>query len=127
MKLRIVVISLILIMGSVLPCAAGQMIPGIIYSLKDGGIINCSIEYSNGQGKMEAQNPQTGEKFTGIYTGVFMNELMAKCKGILIGDKGTIISLTMEINIGNAWNLPFGYGDGEDNNNIKYQYHTLRK
>jgi hypothetical protein len=113
--------------GSLLPCFAGQMIPGKIYSLKDGSVIDCSIEYSTGQGKMEAINPKTGEKFTGIYTGVFMNDLWAKCKGILIGDKGTIISLSMDINIGNTWNLPFGYGDGEDNNNVKYQYHTLRK
>jgi hypothetical protein len=126
MKHRIIILSVILLIGISLPGIAGKMIPGKLYSLKDGAVISCSIEYSEGQGKMEALNAQTGEVFTGMYTGVFVNDKYAKCKGILIGDKGTVIALEMEVNIGNTWDLPFGFGDATDNNNQKYQYHTLK-
>lgn len=119
--------SLLLIFCTSAICYAGKMIPGNLYLLKDGTLLSCSIEYSAGQGRMEASNPKTGEHFTGMYTGVFTGEKYADCKGVLIGDKGTVIFLNMQVNIGNAFNMPYGYGDGIDNNDNKYQYQTIKE
>jgi hypothetical protein len=121
MKRKTFLFTLVLLIGVSMTGYAGRMISGKLYSLKDGSVISCSIEYSQGQGRMEALNAKTGEKFEGTYTGVYETDRAAKCKGILIGDQGTIISLTMEINVGSS---PFGFGDGEDNNGLKYQYQT---
>ncbi|MFO7369599.1 MAG: hypothetical protein R6X09_04940 [Bacteroidales bacterium] len=123
MKFHFLLLAMVLIFGTSAIALGGRMIPGNLYLLQDGTKLSCAIEYSTGQGKMEASNPKTGEKFTGMYTGVFITDDYAECKGVLIGDKGTVIFLNMKINVGGS---PFGFGDGIDNNNNKYQYHTLR-
>ena len=123
MKINYLFVAAVLIICSSAMASGGKMIPGYLYLLKDGTQLSCAIEYSTGQGKKEASNPKTGEIFTGLYTGVFITDNYAECKGVMTGDKGTVIFLTMKINVGSS---PFGFGDGIDNNDNKYQYHTLR-
>jgi len=127
MKFHVIIASLVLLFCTSAASFAGRMIPGNLYLLKDGTVLSCAIEYSSGQGKMEASNPKTGEHFTGMYTGVFTGDKYADCKGVLIGDQGTVIFLNMQVNIGSAFNQPFGYGDGIDNKDNKYQYQTLKQ
>jgi hypothetical protein len=103
------------------------MIPGKLYSLIDGSVITCNLEVSTGQGKIEATNPKTGEVFKGNYTVIFVSDIMGRGRGMMKGDKGTVIFLTIEFSKGTVWNLPVGYGDGEDNNGLKYQYQTNPK
>lgn len=123
MKINYLFAAAVLIICTSAMAYGGRMIPGYLYMLQDGTQLSCAIEYSTGQGKMEASNPKTGEKFTGMYTGVFITDNYAECKGVLMGDKGTVIFINMKINVGSS---PFGFGDGIDNNDNKYQYHTLR-
>jgi len=91
---------------------------------------------------MTAFNPVSQENFTGQYTGIYTDGGTtqttvtnnwgfktgtattqtsadhAKIKGILKGDKGTIITIEMDIQTGVN---PKGFGEGTDNNGIKYQ------
>lgn len=117
---------MLLLTGS-LSCFAGTMIPGRLYLLKDGSEITCNLEFSTGQGKIEASNPKTGEVFKGHYTVIFVSDIMGRGRGVMFGDKGTIIFLNIEFSKGTIWNLPVGYGDGEDNNGLKYQYQSNPK
>ena len=127
MKKLTFLLTLFLIICSAFTSYAGEMIPGTLFSLKDGSSFTCSVEYSSGQGRIEATNPQTGEKFTGKYTVILVNDMMGRGKGYIIGDKGTVIFLNMEFSKGSAWVYPVVYGDGEDNNGVKYQYQTNPK
>lgn len=123
------------------------MIPGRIYCLKDGTELQFAIERTNGQGSMTATNLTTGERFTGTYsamvteggavehstlannwgttTGTVSKTTMATKavgRGILRGDKGTIISLTLEIKPSyNPAINPSGFGEGTDNHGLVYQ------
>ncbi|MBN1183662.1 MAG: hypothetical protein JXB49_15330 [Bacteroidales bacterium] len=126
MKSKLLILSLMLLLFNSLHCFA-TMIPGKLYSLTDGSVITCNLEVSTGQGKIEATNPKTGEVFKGNYTVIFVSDLMGRGRGMMKGDKGTVIFLTIEFSKGTVWNLPVGYGDGEDNNGLKYQYQTNPK
>jgi hypothetical protein len=116
-----------------------RMIPGKMFSLKDGTELAFSAQYSTGSGILTANNPSTGENFTGQYTGIYTGGGVsttkggglfsssvttttaptgAKIAGILKGDKGTIINITMEIQPGLN---PTGFGEGVDNNGVHYQ------
>lgn len=123
------------------------MIPGRIFSLQDGTALEFAIERSSGQGTMTAFNPVTGERFNGVYTamitqgGVIEQSVAsnfwgqvgptvttqtlatrAAGRGVLRGDKGTVISITMEIKPSyDARVNPSGFGDGVDNHGVKYQ------
>lgn len=119
-------LSIMFLLFASLSCFA-TMIPGKLYSLIDGSVITCNLEVSTGQGKIEATNPKTGEVFKGNYTVIFVSDIMGRGRGMMKGDKGTVIFLTIEFSKGTTWNLPVGYGDGEDNNGLKYQYQTNPK
>lgn len=120
MKKSSIILAFLLVM--VVPSFAQTMIPCKLFSIKDGSVITCSFELSTGQGRIEAFNAQTQEKFTGRYTAIFVNTIMGKGEGYLKGDKGTIIFLsTLEFSKGTVWVLPVFYGNGEDNNGVKYQ------
>ena len=69
---------------------------------------------------MTAYNPKTQENFKGQYTGVRgANKYdVAQTKAILIGDKGTVLDVNMEIEPGLK---PRGIGNAIDNNGVKYQ------
>ena len=119
----------------------GDMLPGKMYSLKDGTEFVFAVQISYGSGSMTASNPTTGESFTGQYTGVSTGGGVSEttssalfstnkvttttvptgaiCKGILKGDKGTIITMTINVQTGKP---PKGFGDGEDNYGVKYQF-----
>lgn len=130
------------------PRATGPvMIPGRIYSLKDGTALDFAIERSNGQGIMTAFNPVTGERFTGTYSAIiteggqveqstatnFWGQVgptvqktttatKAAGRGVLRGDKGTVINLRVDIKPSYHPQInPSGFGDAEDNNGQKYQ------
>jgi hypothetical protein len=123
-----------------------KMIPGHMYNLKDGTEFTFAIESSDGIGIMTARNLTTGEQFTGNYTAmitdggvstgsyrdkwgydsgtVTTNTLSTKAigKGILRGDKGTVISVSMDIKPSYDASInPSGFGDGTDNNDMHYQ------
>lgn len=127
--------------------AGPWMIPGRMYCLKDGTEFQLSIERSSGQGRMTAVNLRTGEQFTGTYSAIITEggaveqstaenfwgkvgptvtkttaATKAAGRGILRGDKGTVINLTLDIkpSYSRAVN-PSGFGEGEDNNGLKYQ------
>jgi len=122
------------------------MIPGNMFSLKDGTEFAFAIEYKFNYGIMTARNLTTGEEFYGNYTAIFADGEVSKGtyrnawggdtgsvtttttatrgtgKGILRGDKGTIISVTMDIKpTYNRSIYPSGFGDGTDNNGTRYQ------
>lgn len=111
------------------------MLDGKLYSIGDTPAqLQFQIETSMGTGKMTAQNPKTGESFTGQYTGIRHGNTLtfetpkakpaitppsyATARGILIGDKGTAIELFMEIKPGLR---PTGHGEGSDNKGNRYQ------
>lgn len=138
--------------------ACGTKLPGKLYSLDDGVVMEFQIERSYGTGGMYAQNFKTGENFSGQYTGVykgggtattfgsgsytgsstnistgtmyqhsgqvtsnsttFIPPSNATARGVLIGDKGTVIELYMEIRPGI---VPKGQGEGVDNKGNRYQ------
>lgn len=135
-------------------CAATQtvptgpvMIPGRLYSLKDGTALEFAVERSSGQGIMTAFNAVTGERFTGTYSAIitegggteqsvasnFWGQVgptvtkttaatRAAGRGVLRGDKGTVISITVEIKPSYDPRInPSGFGDGVDNHGVKYQ------
>ena len=123
------------------------MIPGRIYSLQDGTALEFAVERSSGQGTMTAFNSVTGERFTGTYSAIitegggteqsvasnFWGQVgptvtkstaatRAAGRGVLRGDKGTVISITMEIKPSYDSRVnPSGFGDGLDNHGVKYQ------
>ncbi|MBN1377749.1 MAG: hypothetical protein JXA04_00785 [Gammaproteobacteria bacterium] len=120
----------------------GSMIPGTMYSLKDGTQIQLQLQTSYGTGAMTGFNPVTGENFSGQYTGIYKGggteqgvytnswgfstgsvtttsaPTGAVAKGVLVGDKGTVINMNMEIQPGAR---PTGFGEGVDNNGVQYQ------
>lgn len=146
------------IAASIILTACSATLPGKLYSLQDGIVIDFQIERSYGTGAMYAQNNKTGEKFTGQYTGTykgggtattfgsgsyrgsttsyaigsmhqhsgnissssttFIPPSDATARGVLIGDKGTVIELYMEIRPGI---VPKGHGEGIDNKGNRYQ------
>ncbi|BEQ13921.1 hypothetical protein [Desulfoferula mesophila] len=122
------------------------MIPGSMFKLDDGTEFAFAIQRSSGTGIMTARNLKTGETFTGKYTamlvdgsvstGAYQNAwgfnagtvttskaaTKAVGKGILRGDQGTVISISL--NIKPSWDYrvnPSGFGEGTDNKGVKYQ------
>jgi len=122
------------------------MIPGNMFKLDDGTEFVFAIERSSGIGIMTARNLKTGETFTGKYTamlvdggvstGAYQNAWGFNAgtvttrkaatrgvgKGILRGDKGTVISISLDIKP--SWDYrvnPSGFGEGTDNKGVKYQ------
>jgi hypothetical protein len=124
----------------ILLCGCGRMLPGAMYDLRNGQKLDFAIETSRGAGSMTAYNPSTGETFDGVYSGVFHGGGVAVARagnggcnitafappsgadasGILKGDKGTVISVYLDINPGFR---PTGHGIGRDNNGVQYQVH----
>jgi hypothetical protein len=120
----------------------GRALPGKIYSLDDAVVMPFEIETSYGTGDMRATNPKTGEKFTGQYTGTtsgggytygtvtnqqtgqsanvsaYSPPTSANARGVLIGDKGTVIEVFLDIKPGVR---PKGHGEGRDNQGRRYQ------
>lgn len=138
--------SLIILMGcATVKPAQKTMLPGKIYSLKDGTEMTFSVEMAVNSGEMVAYNPKTGENFNGQYTGIFTGSTVsqstatnnwgntsgkvttvtaptgAKVKGILRGDKGTVIDCNIDVQPGTRQNPPHGIGEGIDNNGLHYQ------
>jgi len=113
---------------------AGTMLPGHMYTT--GRVLQFSIQTSYGNGKMEAYDPESGERFTGEYSGFYEgqdavygtvgNQKVALVKpptganafGVLIGDKATTIRLHFKITPGLR---PTGYGIGSDENGNRYE------
>ncbi len=132
---------ILLITLSLISCA-GKILPGKMYSLTNGTEMDFKIQTSYGTGSLSAFNPSTGENFTGQYTGTYQGggsshgtiynangnraatvatyspPTNANARGILKGDKGTIISIYLDIQPGFR---PTGHGEGIDNNNVRYQ------
>jgi hypothetical protein len=122
----------------------GQMIPGRLISLADGTLIPLQLELSTGQGRVSGINPKTGEAYSGNYTAIedtkytqYTRETLlgsvntqqavevsssVPATAILVGDKGTVINLTMRIKPGNSSIAPIGYGEGTDNKGVKYNF-----
>lgn len=132
---------LVLFCAALLLAGCGISLPGKLYSLQDGTELKFEIETSFGTGAMRAENPKTGEKFEGQYTGttsgggvinahsrlntgqtvntqVFVPPSSANARGILRGDKGTVIEIYLDIRPGPR---PKGHGEGIDNNGVRYQ------
>lgn len=120
---------------------AGRALPGKLYDLTDATTLDFEIETSRGTGDMRATNPKTGERFAGQYTGVYTggglavgsayNQRLgtttgtayapptgANARGVLIGDRGTMIELYLDIRPGIR---PKGHGTGTDNQGRRYQ------
>lgn len=122
------------------------MIPGVMFNLQDGTEFKFAIERSSGNGIMTARNLTTGEEFTGNYsamlvdggvsTGTYTNSWGFNAgtvttqtaptkgvgKGVLRGNMGTVISISMDIKPSYDYNVnPSGFGEGTDNHGIKYQ------
>ena len=124
------------LLAALLAGCVGGMIPGRMYTAASGRTLPFSIQTSYGNGKMEALDPATGEKFTGEYAAFYKGEESvhghvgeaevslykpptgANAHGILVGDKGTTIRLYFEIKPGLR---PTGYGTGTDQNGNRYE------
>ena len=120
----------------VLSGCVGMMLPGRMYVTPNGQKLEFAIEESYGQGKMTAYNPQTEERFTGEYSAMHTEQGMmlgnvgrsnvtlfqpptgANGQGVLIGDKGTMIRLYLEIKPGLR---PTGHGSGVDEEGKRYE------
>ena len=143
---------IILIPMLLLSCATSGKVSimhqGTIYSLKDGSEMNLEISllYAD-SGTMKAFNSKTGEIFTGPYKkiskkntsqGTITNSFgitigavettsgdgQNTVKGVLKGDKGTIISISLDIEIVRGAHVSYkGYGDAKDNHGVSYQVH----
>jgi len=118
------------------------MLPGKMFTLNDGVEMDFEIQTSYGTGSLTAYNPTTGERFTGQYTSIlngggytegtiynsgnqntstvtiFSPPTGANARGILKGDKGTVIDIFLIIQPGLR---PIGYGEGVDNKDARYQ------
>lgn len=117
----------------------GDMIPGRIISLSTGTLYPMQIQLSYGSGRMTATNSTTGEYFEGTYTAIsdarsvqysrptLLGEQetyqaveksnATPASAVLVGNKGTILNIKMQIQAGNP---PIGYGEAEDNKGGKY-------
>jgi hypothetical protein len=143
-KLALIFAALALLAG----CATsptggdGTLLDGKLISLADGVVMPFQIERSRAVGAVKAQNPMTGEKFEGQYSGRFTDAVSgssvsssgpsgthqstlrlshgsgAEARGFLKGDKGTLITLDLDIVPGFR---PHGTGDGLDNKGQRYQ------
>ncbi|OYV63753.1 MAG: hypothetical protein B7X01_00025 [Acidiphilium sp. 21-62-4] len=119
----------------------GGWIPGTIYS-NDGTVLSFSIQKEFHTGGMKAFNQKTGEAFTGSYVGVLpsaqassfgvanvgggvpsgesfttVRSNMANARGFLHGDKGTMLTCSMQIQAGLN---PHGIGTCTDNHDEHY-------
>lgn len=143
----IVLLMLIAIAGcaTVQTPQLGEMLSGKMFSLKDGTEMEFKIQLSTGKGTMTAFNPVTNESYTGLYTGIFTGGASSKgvvrdswgwesgtvettsnptgaiARGILKGDKGTVIDVYLDIAPGYGNELPTGHGNGTDNHDVHYQ------
>lgn len=131
MRLLAYVIAAVVLSGCV-----GTMLQGRMYASPGGQLLQFSIETSYGQGKMAAYNPKTDERFTGEYSAMHRGQGMmfgnvgrsnvtlfqpptgANGRGVLVGDKGTMISLYLEIKPGLR---PTGHGTGTDEEGKRYE------
>jgi hypothetical protein len=136
--------------AAALLAGCGTMLDGKLYALgEQATLLPFQIELSRGAGKMNAENPATGEKFAGTYAGVYHRDggtvvvnpavtpanavgrgfeqgvaaaaarpTRASAKGVLIGDKGTVIEIALDITPGLR---PHGVGEGFDNKGRRYQ------
>ena len=112
------------------------MLPGRMYASSDGEMLQFSIETSTGNGKMTAFNQKTGERFAGEYSAfyrgqgdmygnvggtnvsLYQSPAGANGRGILVGDKGTTVTLYLEIAPGIR---PTGQGIGTDQEGRRYE------
>jgi len=118
----------------------GQMMPGTIYS-QDGQMLSFSIERAYNTGRVSALDPKTGETFAGSYVGIRNEETtiahvgsysgngggygivsvdsnIANANAFLTGDKGTVLTCSMQIQAGLS---PHGIGGCDDNRGKKYR------
>lgn len=116
--------------------ACQSMLPGKVYAVPAGRILQFEIEKSYGHGRMTALDTSTGEKFSGEYSGSYTGQdsvyghvgdanvmlikppTGANAFGILVGDKGTTIRLYFAIKPGLT---PTGHGTGTDQNGQGYE------
>lgn len=126
------------------PYPAGSMLAGKLISLSEGTLLPVGIELvtaDRGGGKITANDPVSGETFTGTYTFIAETKVRQDSRpgflgyqetntsvhvsdvvpgmATLVGDKGTVISLKMTIKAGHP---PVGMGEGVDNKNRKYSF-----
>ena len=135
--------------AALLSGCAGGMLQGSMYRLDNGAQWPFGIQTSYGTGALTASDPQSGETFTGQYTGTahgggssfgtvngmsrsmsgqmvmttgtvqtFSAPDSATARGILRGDKGTVIEIYLDIKPGL---IPKGHGQGQDNKGRRYQ------
>lgn len=123
------------------------MLPGTLTSLSDGTEVVFELAYTHklSGGVMRAANSKTGERFAGNFqtmdtgdnsTGVVTNAWGAKTaeirttsgqktvKGIVKGNQGTIINLTLGVQVvkDGMWGANCsGFGDAVDNKGVRYQ------
>jgi hypothetical protein len=132
MRLLVSLVTAVILTGCV-AVENGTMLPGRMQVSSSGQVLQFNIEKSTGQGKMTAFNEQTGEKFSGEYSAITVGqrpaagppaalrqELIrnANGRGVLVGDKGTTITLYLEIESGNRFT---GYGAGVDREGRSYE------
>ena len=119
-----------------------QMFPGTLISLKDGNEIHFAkeVQYVSGVAEMTANNPRTGETFTGRCSlmgtngsqtsGTVVNGLDISyvktttattkyvLRGVVKGNKGTVIEICIQIDEGPPL---IGTGEAKDNKGGRYQ------
>lgn len=141
MRFAAVLIAAALVLGGceTSPYVVGAMIPGRITSLADGRTLPMQIQLSYGSGRMTAVDPKTSEMFDGTYTAIQQTQVtqhtqpslfgdedvgqsvatsdVAQASAVLVGNKGTILNIKMQIKAGSP---PIGFGEAEDNHGAKY-------
>jgi len=127
---------LVLLLSIAFTGCVGRMLPGRMYATAIGNTLQFQIQTSYGNGRMEAYDPKTDERFSGEYSGFYKGQNSvygsvggtgvaliqpptgANAFGILVGDKGRTIRLYFEIKPGIR---PTGYGVGSDQNGNRYE------
>jgi hypothetical protein len=124
------------------------MLPGTLEPVKEATRIDFELSYDAGMtgGNIRAINPTTRERFTGMYTsargasspaegtaeaagiaagkGRAHGREPAKAKGLLRGNRGTIVEMTLDLEIGGE-REPYrnvrGSGEAKDNRGGRYR------
>lgn len=129
--------------------AYAKMLSGNIVT-DQGEVWPFEIEVARRKGKVTAQNPKSGEVFSGTYVGILQQQInrssgffnmngpdgsingsgfgnsrstnsIAYAQAILQGNKGTTLTCDLQIEIGTVFRQPNGVGECTDNKKRKYR------
>lgn len=141
--MRLVVVSVFVAGVGLGGCASTGIMHTGTLAAQNGKVLPFEIEHASRSGAVRATDPETGEHFSGQYTGILetvsgrsntfamagnataygsrrssASSNIADANAFLSGDKGTTLTCTMKIEAGLS---PHGIGQCQDNKGMSYQ------